>query len=389
MSTVSSTNTNSHYNPDEPRDPHGRWTTGGSSWRANPVRRPEPAGRAHLLLGHAHASAWHQGLIREFKLPIDAEAGRFARTLAAWNAASDLDPETFREHFTHGLVDKPVTVARLRQAAAGSAEAKTIGEMVDASRPLTQAIRDIGAHRWPWVREGLADRAETAMPRQFAAPVGTTAATVGTGQTGMAAGDAPQGRGRGSSGERQSPGPANGAIVLAADTLISKGCSPDGKDHPFINDPYSSQPEDTWAPFHTPAKGSSEQQRKRFYDALYDKLQAMAKRLNIPVEWLLGLAAHESGWLNEHNWPLRNPLGVTNAGGLNLCFNTFQGAIDYWERHIGPAVKGAKSVDDFLDRLHQFGYNSEDSGWRQLVKDAIDSQYKPWHIPKWRAGTGA
>jgi hypothetical protein len=115
----------------------------------------------------------------------------------------------------------------------------------------------------------------------------------------------------------------------------------------------------------------------------------MAKRLNIPVEWLLGLAAHESGWLNEHNWPLRNPLGVTNAGGLNLCFNTFQGAIDYWERHIGPAVKGAKSVDDFLDRLHQFGYNSEDSGWRQLVKDAIDSQYKPWHIPKWRAGTGA
>jgi hypothetical protein len=222
MSTVSSTNTNSHYNPDEPRDPHGRWTTGGSSWRANPVRRPEPAGRAHLLLGHAHASAWHQGLIREFKLPTDAEAGRFARTLAAWNAASDLDPETFREHFTHGLVDKPVTVARLRQAAAGSAEAKTIGEMVDASRPLTQAIREIGAHRWPWVREGLADRAETAMPRQFAAPVGTTAATVGTGQTGMAAGDRPQGRGSGTSDEERSQAPAHNPVEPAAASRLQE-----------------------------------------------------------------------------------------------------------------------------------------------------------------------
>jgi hypothetical protein len=177
------------YNPDEPRDQQGRWTTGGSSWRANPVRRPSPAGRAHLLLGHALASAWHQDLIREFKLPTDAEAEQFARTLRIWNAASDLDPATFHDRFTHGLVDKPATVARLRQAAAGAAEAQTIGQMVDASRPLTQAIRDIGAHRWPWVREGLADMAAAAMPAQFAAPVGTTAATVGTGQTGMAAGD--------------------------------------------------------------------------------------------------------------------------------------------------------------------------------------------------------
>ena len=100
------------------------------------------------------------------------EAGQFARTTRTWNAASHLDPETFRETFTHDLVDKPATVARLRQAAAGAAQAQTIGEMVDASRPLTQAIRDIGAHRWDSVREGLADKAAAAMPAQFAAPVG-------------------------------------------------------------------------------------------------------------------------------------------------------------------------------------------------------------------------
>jgi hypothetical protein len=108
MSTVSSGKTNSHDNPDEPRDERGRWTTGGSSWRANPVRRPGPAGRAHLLLGHALTSAWHQGLIREFKLPTEDEAGRFARTLRTWNAASDLDPETFRENFTRSNSHWPV-----------------------------------------------------------------------------------------------------------------------------------------------------------------------------------------------------------------------------------------------------------------------------------------
>ncbi len=106
----------------------------------------------------------------------------------------------------------------------------------------------------------------------------------------------------------------------------------------------------------------------------------MAKRLEIPVEWLLGLAAHESGWLNEHNWPLRNPFGLTNAGGPNLCFNTFRSVIDYWERKIGPAVKSAKSVDAFFDALHQFGYNSNSESWREDVKKNINSQYLPKHI---------
>jgi len=232
--------------------------------------------------------------------------------------------------------------------------------MVDASRPLTQAVREIGADRWPWVREGLADRAETAMPRQFAAPVGTTAATVGTGR------------------QEQSRGPTNGPIESAADTLISKGCSPDGKDHLLIQNPAldGPEPEDNWKPFHTPdpKEGSSEEQRKRFYDCLYNRLQAMAKRLDIPVEWLLGLAAHESFWLNEHNWPLRNPFGLTAGGHNNLCFSTFRSVVDYWERHVGPAVKGAKSIDEFLDALHQFGYNSKDKKWRKLVEYSIKSQ---------------
>ena len=115
-------------------------------------------------MGHALASACHQGLIREFKLPTQGEAKRFSKALAAWNAASNLNDESFRECFTHGLVDDLATVRRLRQAAAGSVTAQTFGQMVDASRPLTAAIKDIGASRWTGVLGGLQEQAENVMP---------------------------------------------------------------------------------------------------------------------------------------------------------------------------------------------------------------------------------
>ena len=155
----------SYYNPDEPRDRDGRWTGGGSSWRDNALPDPSRVGRADLLLGHGRFGAWQKGLIREFVLPTPAEAQRFSRLLTAWNAVSDLDDETFRELFIHGLNIAPATLHRLRQAAAGAAQAKTMGQMIQASYPLTAAIKDIGAHRWPGMLEGLEDRADAAMPK--------------------------------------------------------------------------------------------------------------------------------------------------------------------------------------------------------------------------------
>ncbi len=182
--------------------------------------------------------------------------------------------------------------------------------------------------------------------------------------------------------------------MLAADTLISKGSPPDGKNHPLHTNPAldAPEPEDDRKPFHTPKDGSTtSEQRKRFYDSLYDRLQAMAKRLDIKVEWLLGLAAWESGWLDEHNWPMRNPFGLTDAGGPNLRFNAFRSAIDYWEKLFGPRVKGAKTVDAFLDALGpQKGrpdlpaYNSVSKGWRSGVKSCINSQAH--FIATWTSG---
>jgi len=156
----------SRYNSDEPRDWHGRWTSDGSSWRNAPLSDPSRVGRADLLLGHGRFGAWQKGLIREFVLPTPAEAQRFSRLLTAWNAASDLDDETFRDLFIDGLDIAPATLHRLRDAAAGSAQAETMGQMIQASTPLTDAIKAIGVDRWDRMLAGLEDRADAAMPKR-------------------------------------------------------------------------------------------------------------------------------------------------------------------------------------------------------------------------------
>ena len=94
----------SHYNPDEPRDDHGRWTTGGSSWRKNLLRDPSPIGRARTFLGHGLVGAFQQGLIRNIAYPTPAEGKRMSHLLAAWTMAACLDDQSFHEHFTDGLV---------------------------------------------------------------------------------------------------------------------------------------------------------------------------------------------------------------------------------------------------------------------------------------------
>ena len=84
---------NNGYNPDEPRDERGRWTSGGASSPDWPLRDPSPAGRAWTLLGHGM-------LPFSLQLPTQAEAERFSRMLAAWNAAEALDDQSFHDRFT-------------------------------------------------------------------------------------------------------------------------------------------------------------------------------------------------------------------------------------------------------------------------------------------------
>jgi hypothetical protein len=53
----------------------------------------------------------------------------------------------------------------------------------------------------------------------------------------------------------------------------------------------------------------------KFFDSLYGPVHALAQRLGIDETWLLGLAAHESGYLDPHDRELNDPFGVTHGGG--------------------------------------------------------------------------
>jgi hypothetical protein len=123
-----------------------------------------------------------------------------------------------------------------------------------------------------------------------------------------------------------------------------------------------------------------------FFDTVYDNFHALAERLAIDETWLLGLAAHESGYLNPHNRDLNDPFGVTHGGGPNVAYGSMDAAIAYWERRFGPVVQGATSAGDFVRRLYADHYNRRDPLWAAHVMDVIHSI--PNRLASWKAKRG-
>lgn len=63
--------------------------------------------------------------------------------------------------------------------------------------------------------------------------------------------------------------------------------------------------------------------------------QNMANTLNTNADFLMALSSMERGWLDPHNKGLHNLFGVTEAGGNNLSFPTYQAAAGYWVKVFG------------------------------------------------------
>jgi hypothetical protein len=124
----------------------------------------------------------------------------------------------------------------------------------------------------------------------------------------------------------------------------------------------------------------------KFFDTLYPQVHALAQRLGIDETWLLGLAAYESGWLNEHNRALNDPFGATHHGGPNVAYDSIANAVAYWEKKYGPVVRGATSPQDFAQRLWRAGYNVQTKSWRKGVVDTIGSATR--RLPGWKTRRG-
>jgi hypothetical protein len=54
---------------------------------------------------------------------------------------------------------------------------------------------------------------------------------------------------------------------------------------------------------------------KRFFDTLDRPVSDLAKELGVSEDYILGHTVHESGYLDNHDFPLNNPFGYAKAGG--------------------------------------------------------------------------
>jgi len=175
VSSAFSGTANNHYNPDEPRDWHGRWTTGDAAFPTSPRSRSphhfghgknpslpdlSPAGRATSLLVHTGVQLkW----THRFPDVTHKTGERFASVLAAWNADAGLSDDAFFHRYL-GFDAGYHAVPDFRRAAALSRRATTFDDMADAAEPLAAAIRSISSrHSWPPVMERLEERASKAI----------------------------------------------------------------------------------------------------------------------------------------------------------------------------------------------------------------------------------
>ncbi|NJL26928.1 MAG: hypothetical protein HC897_03105 [Thermoanaerobaculia bacterium] len=123
------------------------------------------------------------------------------------------------------------------------------------------------------------------------------------------------------------------------------------------------------------------EQHKKFFEDLCKGVKELAEKYDFDPNFLLALSALESGWLDKHARSLNNAFGATNAGGPNLKWDNFSDSIEWWGRNFGERVRGAKTIDEFIQKLQtderekggKGKYNSEDPDWAEKVEETYDS----------------
>ena len=112
----------------------------------------------------------------------------------------------------------------------------------------------------------------------------------------------------------------------------------------------------------------------------------------MPEDYLLGHAAHESWYLNDHDFSLNNPLGFTNTGKKNLSFPSIADAISAYRERYGEQIRGATSAKDFVERIQGKLNGKPVPGWHTYNSITKDYESKvlgllrsiPPHEAEWR-----
>lgn len=116
---------------------------------------------------------------------------------------------------------------------------------------------------------------------------------------------------------------------------------------------------------------------KKFLDTMIPLANQLATKWNTDTNDILALSAYESGWLGPHAQQLHNPYGLTNAGGPDIPFSSYQEATDFWSRNDGKYVQNQFSITDFANAI-QPHYNTKNPAWTSTLEDVYTS------VIKWR-----
>jgi hypothetical protein len=93
----------------------------------------------------------------------------------------------------------------------------------------------------------------------------------------------------------------------------------------------------------------------------------LATEWNSDTNDILALSAYESGWLGQHSQDLHNPFGLTQAGGNDLTFSSYQAAADFWSKNFGKYIQNYKDIAKFADGI-QPKYNTVNPAWKSTLK---------------------
>ena len=117
--------------------------------------------------------------------------------------------------------------------------------------------------------------------------------------------------------------------------------------------------------------------KKNFFESIIPLVRPLAIRLNIDEDLLLALVAFEDAWgQDEHNKKLHNIFGVTNAGGNNLAFTSYEECVAFWERSYGGRVRGIRTLENFIEAMRKIGYNSVNTKYYDTFRAVYKSVLK-------------
>jgi RHS repeat-associated protein len=114
---------------------------------------------------------------------------------------------------------------------------------------------------------------------------------------------------------------------------------------------------------------------KNFLVTMIPYANQLASTWSTNANDILALSALESGWLGQHAQALKNPYGLTNAGGNDLTFSTYRAATNFWSSNDGGYIQGITNITTFATTIQPY-YNTANPAWASTIVAVYNSVLK-------------